>query len=93
MAPILLLAPHPQIFRPSDIPALKRLETRLKMAPRASSPNFARLLLWDHPFKTSVFFRGGGQKLAKYADRYNHSSKKLPTVGVGVKNCENLPTS
>ena len=45
LPPILLLAPPPQIFRPSDIAPLKGPETRLKMAPRASSPNFARLLL------------------------------------------------
>ena len=25
---------------------------------------------WDHPFKTSAFFRGRGQKLPKFADGY-----------------------
>ena len=24
--------------------------------------------IWDHPFKTSAFFRGRGQKLARFAD-------------------------
>ena len=43
-----------------------------------------------HPFKTSAFFRGRGQKFAKFAD---DSSKKLPTEGVGVKNLDKLPTS
>ena len=37
----------------------------------------------DHPFKTSTFFMGRGQKLAKFG-----SSR-----GEGVKNCENLPKS
>jgi hypothetical protein len=46
----------------------------------------------DHPLKTSAFFRGEGVK--NWPKLPIDSSKKTAAGrGVGVKNCENLPTS
>ena len=44
-------------------------------------------MIWDHPFRTSALFRGGGVK--NLPNLPTDSSKKLPMVGgVGVKNRE-----
>ena len=54
--------------------------------------NLTNFTLRDHPFKTSAFFRGGGVK--NWPNLQMDSSKKnCRREGVGVKNCENLPTS
>ena len=65
LPPILLLAPPPQIFRPSDIAPLKGPETRLKMAPRASSPNFARLLLSRNTRASTIHVARLEKKIAR----------------------------
>ena len=43
------------------------------------SQNQSQSDLWDHPFKTSALFRGGGVK--NLPNLPTDSSKKLPTVG------------